>query len=269
MAYADADGVKLYWETGGSGEPLLLIQGLGFSAAMWYRILPRLEERYRVIRFDARGIGRSDAPDGPYPIELMASDAASVLDAAEVDRAHVFAVSLGGIVGQELAISYPARVRSLMLCSTHPAGAEAAWPDSAIIVMLQERTKLPPEESIRAAVNVGYAPTTPRAWIDEDVARRLELPNTVAGYQNQLMGGLNYPGTLPRLRQVDVPALVMAGDLDEMVPPSNVDILADALPNARRLIFEGVSHVVFTDAPDTLVDAMLSFLDEVSVDARG
>jgi pimeloyl-ACP methyl ester carboxylesterase len=246
-----------------------LIQGLAFSGDMWYRIIPRLEERYRVIRYDARGIGRSDVPDGPYPIELMAADAAAVLDAAEVENADVFAISLGGIVAQELAISHPSRVRSLILCSTHPAGTDAVWPDPAIIEMLQKRTALSPEESIRASINVGYAPSTPREWIEEDVARRLALPNTVAGYQNQLMGGLTYPGTLPRLRQVDVPALVMAGDLDEMVPPANVDILANALPNSRRLVLEGVAHVVFTDAPGALVDAMLSFLDEVGTDVRG
>ncbi len=87
MAYTDVDGAKLYWDESGEGEPLLLIQGLGFSSDMWFRVLPALEAQYRVIRYDARGIGRSDVPPGPYSIYLMASDAAAVLDAAGVETA--------------------------------------------------------------------------------------------------------------------------------------------------------------------------------------
>src|SRR5438093_872013 len=111
-----ADGTRLYWEEGGDGDPLLLIQGLGWSAAMWFRLLPALEARHRVIRYDARGIGRSQVPAGPYSIELMADDAVTVLDAAGADTAHVFGCSLGGIVAQELTLSHPDRVRSLTLC---------------------------------------------------------------------------------------------------------------------------------------------------------
>src|SRR3954471_24387835 len=87
-----ADGTRLYWEESGSGAPLLLIQGLGWSADMWYSLVPELESSYRVIRYDGRGIGRSDVPAGPYPIELMADDAMAVLTAAGVDKAHVLGV---------------------------------------------------------------------------------------------------------------------------------------------------------------------------------
>ena len=111
VAYVDVEGTKLYWEDGGEGDPLLLIQGLGFSGAMWFRLLPALEARYRVIRYDARGIGRSDVPEGPYSVYRMADDAAAVLDAAGVDRAHVFGCSLGGLVAQEVGLSH-ARIAS-------------------------------------------------------------------------------------------------------------------------------------------------------------
>src|SRR5688500_17880274 len=228
MAYAATDGAKLYWEDGGEGEPLLLIQGLGFSSAMWYRILPALEARHRVIRYDARGIGRSDTPEEQWDIATMAADAMAVLDAAGEQTAHVFGISLGGIVAQEVALTYPDRVHTLTLCSTHPAGTEAVWPDESVMEMLRNRNTLPREEAIRASIPVGYAATTPRDWIEEDVRLRLELPTTEAGYMGQLMAGLGYPGTADRLPGVKVPTLVMTGALDQMVPPANTDILAEA-----------------------------------------
>jgi pimeloyl-ACP methyl ester carboxylesterase len=264
LAYAAVDGTKLYWEDGGTGEPLLLIQGLGFSAAMWYRILPALEARYRVIRYDARGIGRSDTPEEQWDIATMASDAMAILDAAGETSAHVFGISLGGIVAQEVALTYPDRVRSLTLCSTHPAGTEAHWPDETVMEMLRNRNTLPREEAIRASIPVGYAETTDRDWIEQDVRLRLEIPTHEAGYMGQLMAGLGYPGTVPRLPQVKVPALVIHGDLDKMVPVANVQVLADALPDARTVIVQGAGHVIFTDAPDAVTDAVLTFLDGVS-----
>ncbi|MDQ1397919.1 MAG: hypothetical protein QOG64_3178 [Acidimicrobiaceae bacterium] len=268
MATVTVDRAELYWEDGGSGQPLLLIQGLGFSSAMWFRLLPALEERHRVIRYDARGIGRSEVSPGPYSIERMAADAMAVLDAAGEETAHVFGCSLGGIVAQEVAITYPDRVRSLILCCTHPAGSDAVWPDPTVMEMLRSRASLPLEESIRASVDVGYGKQTPPARIEEDVAKRLEIPNTPEGYQNQLVGGLGYQGTKARLPQITAPTLVITGDEDQMVPPANADILAEAIPNARKVVIPGAGHVVFTDAPDAVTDSMLPFLDTVPSDAR-
>jgi pimeloyl-ACP methyl ester carboxylesterase len=264
MAYAAVDGAKLYWEDGGEGEPLLLIQGLGFSCALWYRILPALEARYRVIRYDARGIGRSDVPEEQWDIATMAADAMAILDAAGEQTAHVFGISLGGIVAQEVAITHGDRVRSLTLCSTHPAGTEAVWPDETVMDMLRNRTTLPREEAIRASIPVGYAETTNRDWIEQDVQLRLEIPTHEAGYMGQLMAGLGYPGTVPRLPEATVPALVIHGDLDQMVPVANATILADALPDARKFIVDGAGHVIFTDAPDAVTGAVLEFLDGIS-----
>ena len=264
MAYADVDGTKLYWEDGGAGEPLLLIQGLGFSGAMWYRILPALEARHRVIRYDARGIGRSDIPEQQWDIATMAADAMAILDAAGEQTAHVLGVSLGGIVAQEAALTYPDRLRSLTLLSTHPAGQEAVWPDAEVMDMLRNRTTLPREEAIRAALPYGYATTTDPAWIEQDVQLRLEIPTHEAGYMGQLMAGLGYEGTVPRLPQVTVPALIIHGDLDKMIPVANATIMAKALPDARKVIVEGAGHVIWTDAPDAVTGALLEFLDGVS-----
>ena len=119
MPHTSRDGVSLYWEERGAGDPLLLIMGLGVTLEGWSRLAAELADRYRIILFDNRGVGRSDVPPGPYAISTLAADVAAVLDAAGIDAAHVFGVSMGGMIAQEFALAYPSRVRSLILgCTT-------------------------------------------------------------------------------------------------------------------------------------------------------
>src|SRR5437868_10729201 len=100
MPYAINEGTKLYWEEYGSGPPVLLIMGLSFTHDMWFRVLPILKSRCRVILFDNRGVGRSDTPNGPYTIRQMAQDAAAVLDAAGESAAHVIGASMADMLAQ-------------------------------------------------------------------------------------------------------------------------------------------------------------------------
>ena len=99
--------------------------GLSYPAYMWHRSRPVLAKSYRTIALDNRGVGQSDAPPGVYPIALMASDAAAVLDAAGIESAHVFGASMGGMIAQEFALQYPNRVRSLILACTAAGGPHA------------------------------------------------------------------------------------------------------------------------------------------------
>src|SRR5205809_7114823 len=126
MPYALSAGTKIYWEEQGSGEPLLLIMGLGATHDLWHRVTPMVAPQYRTILFDNRGAGKSDAPPGPYSIAQMADDALAVLDAAGVADAHVFGASMGGMIAQKLALNHVSRVRSLILCCTAPGGKASA-----------------------------------------------------------------------------------------------------------------------------------------------
>jgi 3-oxoadipate enol-lactonase len=125
MPYIQNQGANIYWDEQGSGEPLLLLMGLGYPLDMWYRTRPVLATRYRTIAVDNRGIGRSDMPPGPYPISLMASDALAVLNALGVESFHVYGISMGGMIAQELTLQHPARVRSLILGCTAAGGRTA------------------------------------------------------------------------------------------------------------------------------------------------
>jgi len=267
METRTSDGIRLYWEQSGAGRPLLLIQGLGWSADMWYRMVPRLEASHRVIRYDARGVGRSDVPDGPYPVEVMGADAVSVLDAAGVDRAHVFACSLGGLVALELGLSHPERVTSLTLCCTHPGGTDTVLPDPEVLQLLMSRSEMPFEQTVRAAVHVAYAPDTDQEIIEEDIRRRLAVPTAAEGYRAQLLGGSAYAGAGSRLSGIDVPTLVITGDADQLVPLANSELLASRIPRARLVTIPGAGHVVFNERTDELCAELSSFLAEVDAGA--
>src|ERR1700730_9656188 len=143
MAFAENQGVRIYWDEQGTGEPLLLIMGLSYPSYMWHRSRPVLRERYRTIAFDNRGIGQSDVPPGTYSIALMASDAAAVLDAAGVENAHVFGVSMGGMIAQEFALQYPKRVRSLILVCATAGGPHAVQAEPAAIQTLMRQDMTP------------------------------------------------------------------------------------------------------------------------------
>src|SRR4029077_19011682 len=173
MAFVENQGARIYWDEQGHGEPVLLIMGLAYPSQMWYRTRPLLASRYQTLVLDNRGIGRSDVPPGPYPIALMASDAAAVLDAANVESAHVFGVSMGGMIAQEFALQYPARVRSLILGSTAAGGPAAvqAQPEALEALLRRDVT---PEQAKEAIIPFIYDPGTPRERIDEDMVIRMK-----------------------------------------------------------------------------------------------
>src|SRR5688572_23848333 len=121
--------IRLRYDLTGAGPAVLLIMGLGLPAAAWWRSIPVLNRSLRVIAFDNRGSGGSDRPPGPYSMADMATDAAAVLDAAGVEHAHVYGISMGGMIAQELALRHARRVRSLVLGASSPGGRAATPPD--------------------------------------------------------------------------------------------------------------------------------------------
>jgi pimeloyl-ACP methyl ester carboxylesterase len=225
---------------------------------MWFRTRPVLAQTYRTIAFDNRGVGRSDLPPGPYPIGLMASDAAAVLDAAEVESAHVYGVSMGGMIAQEFTLQYPDRVRSLILGCTAPGGPHAvkAPPEVAEFLMQRKASK---EEALEAAVPFIYDRATPRERIDEDIAiRRNWLPKQEA-YLAQLQGILAWEA-YSRLDQIKAPTLVIHGETDQLIPCANSKLIAERIPGSELLLLPNAGHIYTTDQTELSQAAILRFL---------
>ena len=263
MAFIDNQGAKIYWDEQGAGEPVLLIMGLGYPSDMWYRTRPLLANRYRTITLDNRGVGRSDMPPGPYPIALMASDAACVLDAAGVESAHVFGISMGGMIAQEFALQNPKRVRSLILGCTAAGGPHAVRAEPEVNQMLMSRGNMSPEAAAEAVVPFIYHSATARERIDEDLAMRRDWFPRPEAYMAQLEGILSWEA-YSRLSQISAPTLVIHGESDRLVPAGNSKLIAARIPGAKLVLLPHASHIFTTDQPEAAHHAILEFLEAQS-----
>lgn len=261
MPYANSHGVKLYWDEFGSGPPVLLIMGLSFTHEMWFRVLPTLSSRFRVVLFDNRGVGLSGAPRGPYTIERMARDAAAVMDAAGMPSAHVIGASMGGMIAQELALRFPFRVRSLLLACTSHGGLLARWPrfvrPRGIVWGAGDR-----RQRELALAPLLYHSATPRQRIEEDLDVQCACQVNYKGVVKQFGGILLWSSYL-RLPSLRVPALVVHGDSDRLVPPENGRVVAARIPGAQFHLIHDAGHILTTDQPEACHRLMVDFVRQV------
>jgi 3-oxoadipate enol-lactonase len=258
VPFADNQGARIYWDEQGRGAPLLLIMGLGWTSLMWHRTRPILAEHYRTVALDNRGVGRSDVPPGPYSIALMAADVAAVLDAAGIERACIFGVSMGGMIAQEFALQYPQRARSLVLGCTSPGGAHAVQADSEVLQTLFRRG-LHPDEFAESMNPFIYHLSTARERIEEDMALRRQWYPSDSGFTAQLQGILGWEA-YSRLPQISVPALVLHGDSDRLIPPANGDLIAKRIRKAKFVLIPNAGHILSTDQPARTHREVFEFL---------
>lgn len=268
MPYTENEGTRIYWEERGEGEPLLLIMGLGSASDMWYRLLPHLSAHYRTILFDNRGVGRSDAHAGPYSIATMAEDAAAVMTAAGIERAHVLGFSMGGFIAQEFALHYPQRVGRLVLASTACGRPEGIRARPEVLIALEAKGVKTREEGFWLTAPFNYHPSTPRRLIEEDLEVTLRWPLKRASYQAQLDAIITWQGSHNRLKSLSVPTLVLHGDSDQLIPTQNAYILAAVIPNASLALIPKAAHRFMTDNLEAASKAILSFLDSTEAQSR-
>lgn len=256
--------VNLYYEIHGTGDPLLMIMGLGGSALAWEpAMIAELAGSFRTIIFDNRGTGRSDKPRQEYSITGMADDAAALLDAIGVSRAHIFGVSMGGMIAQEFALHHSARVQTLALGCTTAGGRNAVpAPPESMKILMAPRDGLSDADIMRRAWPLGYTPAyirDHRDVLEATIERVLQHPTPAHAYKLQLDATFKFK-TFDRLPQITAPTLVITGSEDVLIPPGNAKIIADRIPGAELKIIDGAGHQFFSERYGEFVAALTPFL---------
>jgi pimeloyl-ACP methyl ester carboxylesterase len=251
MPVAKNGSVKLHWESFGEGPAVLLLAGQGMTLAGWWATIPVLARSFRVIAFDNRDTGRSGRVLFPYTLAQMADDAVAVLDAAQEQRAHVYGISLGGSVAQEMALRHPDRVQALVLGSSSPGGLHATLPGPLPLSFFVRVGAMGPEEAEWAAVPYTYAEATRRLHGDriaENIARRVSSPVGAVTYLHQT-AAVAMQSTYYRLGRISAPTLVVHGEQDVVVPPDNGRLLAKRIPGAQLRLWPQAGHLYTIDEP--------------------
>lgn len=264
MPHVRVNGIDLYHDVSGDGPPLLLISGLSGSALDWESIRPTLAQRFTVVTFDNRGAGRSTAPQGPYTVRQMAEDAATLLGHLGVERAHVVGLSLGALIGQELAINHPTLVDRLAMI-----GAAARVRPKPMGIWLDMWVQVCERGLDPAGIALWLMPwfLTPAFMRNhEQVAAAIDqmladpFPAPVHGIAGQAAAVRNHDASA-RLREITAPTLVLVGADDIVTPVADAEALAAGIPGARLLVLPRGGHVPQLEDPDAVWDAVLAFLD--------
>jgi pimeloyl-ACP methyl ester carboxylesterase len=262
MPIVRVNEVGLYYEEHGAGEPLVLVPGFGTGLWIWYRQIPALAEHFRVIAFDPRGVARSDKPDEPMLMRGYADDVAALLEALNVERAHVLGASFGGFVAQEFALAYPSRTRGLVLCCTSFGGPRHCPPAPETLQAIASTKGLNTEERVRENLLLAFSP----AFVSEqpeEVERviRLRAENDVPeyAYLRQLQAAMAFNAE-DRVANIKASTLVITGDADVIVPHENSSNLAAQIPGSTLRVIEGGSHTFFIERPEEFNSAVIEFI---------
>lgn len=253
MPKVELAGTELHYERAGSGEPLLLIQGMSANHMAWGRPFSSLLERsFEVIAFDNRGMGLSRPVTGAFSIAEMAADTAGLLEALEIESAHVLGISMGGMIAQELALAHPEKLRSLTLGCTYCGGEGSRLMDPADFQGLVEAMGSGDAQRVfRAMYELNLSPgfRAEESHYAEftAMAEALPAPRETIGLQVQAITAHDTSAHLP---EITAPTLVIHGTVDRVLGYPNGPLIAGLIPGARLETFEDVGHMFWWEQPE-------------------
>ncbi|HET6977194.1 MAG TPA: alpha/beta fold hydrolase [Pyrinomonadaceae bacterium] len=262
MPKVAVNGLELYYESEGEGEPVVLIPGFAAGRWIWFKQTAELAHNFRVIIFDPRGVSASDKPEGPQTISLLADDVAHLLQTIGITSAHIVGASFGGFVAQEFALKYPALTRKLVLCCTSFGGPNHIVPAPETLMALASTKGLNSEERMRANLLLAFTPEfvkTQAAEVDHIVHLRAtnDVPEHI--YLSQLHAAMNF-NVESRLSEIKSPTLVLSGDADVIVPVQNSRNLAAKIPGAKLHIVKDGSHTFFIEQAEEFNQSISAFI---------
>jgi len=253
-----ANGIDIHYTLEGSGPVVTLAHSLATDLSLWDELAAELAKQFTVLRYDARGHGRTSAPKGPYDFPTLVADLAGLLDALKIARTHFVGLSMGGMLGQHFALAVPERLDRLVLVSTSsrtPPEAGAVW-DERIATARAQGMTAHVEATLARWFTAPY-----RAAHPETMARigALIAATPVAGFAGwgAAIRTLDVTG---RLGAVRAPTLVVVGADDPGTPPALSETIAAAIPGARLEIVPAASHQLVVEQADAFRRRLLDFL---------
>ncbi len=270
MPHADVNGVSLYYEVSGEGKPVVHIHGSGFGRGNFATLTPLLARSFRVIDYDMRGFGDSDAPVQPYSMELWADDLAGLLDVLEIERAHVHGTSMGGMVAIPFAATYPDRVDGLVLSCSLAAYDEAARMNKRVWHAIAKAYGKGDEFLDLLMFQLFSRPFLESEGIGEvrELIAKLISSQTSPEVFAEITKAMEGADLLPLLPKITAPTLVLGGRYDIMTPidtgPSGAGgrVLSERIPGAELAVLDA-GHTLIIEQPEESCELIVEFLSRV------
>ena len=263
MPIVKVNDINMYYEIHGEGFPLVMIIGLSADINWWGQpLLDRLSKLFKVIIFDNRGAGRTDKPDIPYSIKMMTDDTMGLLDNLDIKQFNLLGISMGGMIAQEIAVTYPERVAKLVLCSTSAGGSKYVPPTKEVFELLMSTEDLSPEEVIEGTIPLlhteEYIKNNPHI-IEEskEAIAKNQMPRYA--FKRQIGGAMAFSAGR-KLKKLTVPTLILQGKQDQLIPFRNAEILADLIPNSHLVLFKKTAHALFSVETENVIKTLIDFL---------
>jgi 3-oxoadipate enol-lactonase len=236
----------------------MLSHSLASSLVMWNPQLDVLESKFKVLRFDTRGHGDSDAPQGKYTLEMLAEDAVALLNALEIDAVHFVGLSMGGMIAQNLALDHGNRLKSLTLCDTSaimPDEVQPIWQqriDAAREKGLQDQV----DETLERWFTPEYLSQNPP---QVEMIRRQILATPVVGYIG-CSEAIRYLDNLKRLSEIDIPTLIIVGEEDPGTPVAASEAMQDRISGSKLVVLPDARHLSNIEQSGAFNEALMDFL---------
>jgi 3-oxoadipate enol-lactonase len=256
----EANGIRMNYELSGAQDAatVVLSHSLGCRLDMWEAQVPVLGDRFRVLRYDTRGHGGTEAPDGPYTMALLGEDALALLDALGIPEVHWIGLSMGGMIGQYIALNHAHRFKSMVLCDTAAAMPEENQP------LWDERIRTARQHGMGALVEATMERWFTGSFLDRhppevDRIREQLLSTPVAGYIG-CSEAIRHIDFLDGLGQVRLPTLVMVGAEDPATPVEAARAIQERIPSAGLVVLPSSAHLTNVEQSEAFNSALLQFL---------
>lgn len=268
MPKANVNGININYGVYGHGEPLVLIMGFAGPKLGWIFQRCFFKKHYQVVTFDNRGVWRTDKPEGPYSIKMMADDTVGLMDHLGIKKANILGVSMGGMIGQELAINYPERVQKLVLGCTYASKDEAGGLTSEYYKGIgfdegssnDELKKVAMGRLLPTVFSMSFSNGLYRMLVTL-LAKMYVILLSTKGVRAQYEATLDH-NALDRLHEIKAPTLVITGTQDRLIRPSSSETIAERIPNAKLIKVKDGSHSFHIEMKGRFNKEVLAFLRE-------